>query len=41
MVYMMQSIVKQDQLVGLWRGTQATVLRVGLGAGSYFVILDL
>jgi hypothetical protein len=36
-----RSIVQQSGVFGLWRGTQATVARLALGAGTHFLFLDL
>eukprot|EP00271_Cylindrocystis_brebissonii_P003024 TRINITY_DN13773_c0_g1_i1.p1 TRINITY_DN13773_c0_g1~~TRINITY_DN13773_c0_g1_i1.p1 ORF type:complete len:344 (-),score=42.55 TRINITY_DN13773_c0_g1_i1:512-1543(-) len=33
-------ILKQEGVRGLWRGSAPTILRVGLGAGLYFSLLD-
>ena len=33
-------IVQKDGLKGLWRGTSATCIRIGFGAGLYFSLLD-
>lgn len=40
MVGMATKIVNEDGWRGLWRGTGPTCIRVGLGAGIYFAILD-
>jgi hypothetical protein len=36
-----RSIAHQSGVFGLWRGTQATVARLALGAGAHFLFLDL
>lgn len=36
----MVDIVKVKGVRGLWQGTQPSVLRVGLGAGLHFVLLE-
>ncbi|GAQ90172.1 mitochondrial substrate carrier family protein [Klebsormidium nitens] len=35
-----REIVRKEGILSLWRGTGPTVLRVGLGAGLYFLMLD-
>lgn len=37
---MFLTIVRRDGVAGLWRGTGPTCIRVGLGAGVYFSLLD-
>jgi hypothetical protein len=34
-------IVAESGIRGLWRGTPATVVRLSLGAGTHFFLLDL
>eukprot|EP00897_Mesotaenium_endlicherianum_P002120 jgi/Mesen1/1936/ME000146S01017 len=35
-----RSIVQKQGVTGLWRGTGPTAIRIGLGAGLYFSLLD-
>ena len=37
----LRTIVGESGLRGLWRGTPATVVRLSLGAGTHFCLLDL
>lgn len=34
------AVVKSHGIAGLWKGTQPSVLRVGLGAAVHFVVLE-
>ena len=33
-------VVSESGLLGLWKGVQPSVIRVGLGAGIHFVMLE-
>jgi solute carrier family 25, member 38 len=37
----LRTVVAESGVRGLWRGTPATVVRLSLGAGTHFFLLDL
>lgn len=37
----LRTIVSESGVRGLWRGTPATIVRLSLGAGTHFLLLDL
>jgi hypothetical protein len=37
----LKTVVAESGVRGLWRGTPATVVRLSLGAGTHFFLLDL